>query len=140
LIVVTSEGNGAWFDGRAWHPLDLPTNISLTSICTLGEGRYAIAGYNGTILIGKKSQWQVVENTDSERIYWGIAYNKKMLYAAHSGGIDIISEEKISPLKIPKMKDPEFCVLRTGPDGLWSCSGHTIGLITADGWQTIASD
>lgn len=137
FIVVTSEGLGAYFDGFHWHDLDFPTNASLTSVCRLDGGDYAIAGYNGTILLGNREQWSIIEPIDDERMYWGIATLNGTVYASHSGGIDIIRDDKVTPLEIPKANLFEFTGLANGADGIWSCSGQTIGLITTDGWRTI---
>jgi len=137
LIVVTSEGYSARFNGSEWKNLDLPINVNLTSVCALDDGRYAIAGYKGTILIGKPEKWEIFTNRDSELIYWGITAWNKSIYISHSGGIDILKETVLDSLNIPGSDRMEFGNLTTGPDGVWSCTGNTIGLITVDGWNTI---
>lgn len=140
FVVVTSDGLGAFFNGSDWHNLDLPTNVDFTSVCALEGGRYAIAGYEGTILLGNRDQWSIVEPIDEERSYWGIASLDGGVYVSHSGGIDMLRDNKITSLDIPEASRYEFTGLTASTDGIWSCSGQTIGIITADGWRTIISN
>lgn len=137
FTVVTSDGYGARFDGRAWHKLDLPGNSSLNTICSLPDGRYAIGGDNDTLLIGAADQWQAVATDDMERDYWGIAAEGGAIYLASVGGIDVYDGVSLQPLAIPKRKKNEFVVLRSGPDGVWSLAGRSVGLIVAGQWQVM---
>jgi hypothetical protein len=137
LIVVTSDGFAAQYNGSVWDKVDLPTNVSLTSICRFKEDRYAIAGKKGTIVTGYKNQWKLITSTNPDRNYWGIAGAEGSLYAAHLAGIDLLQKDSLIPLDIPDSEKMEFTVLVNGPDGVWSFCGHTIGLITVDGWKTI---
>jgi hypothetical protein len=140
FVVVTSDGFGAFFNGSDWHNLDIPTNVNFTSICMLEDGQYAIAGYHGTILIGNREQWSIVEPIDEERSYWGVGNHNGAVYLSHSGGIDVLRDNKITSLDISEANQYEFTGLTTSTDGVWSCSGQTIGIITADGWRTIISN
>ncbi len=138
FVAVTSDGYGVSFNGSSWKDLDLPTNAGLSSVCSVGDGRYAIAGRDGTIIIGNDRRWISVEPID-DRNYWGVAALAGRVYAAYLGGIDICENAKITPLAVPQDTPLEYTVLRVGPDGVWSFAGGTIGLITEDGWRTITS-
>lgn len=136
FIAVTSDGYAAHFNGTNWTILDLPTNASLTSICRLGNGRYAIAGKNGTVLIGAADQWAIVQPIDTIRSYWGIAADSEAVYAAHLSGVDKITGQTLSALDIEEA-DLQFTVLRNSTEGVWSFADRTIGLIQNGQWQTI---
>jgi hypothetical protein len=138
FTVATSDGFGARFDGRTWHKLDLPSSSGLNTICRLPEARYAIAGDNGTLLIGAADQWQAVQVPESERDYWGIAAAGETIYLAYVEGIDVYDGASMQPLKIPRRRQNEFVVLRSGPDGVWSFAGRSVGLIAAGQWQLLA--
>lgn len=140
FIVVTSDGFGAWFNGSNWHNLDLPTNVNLTSVCLLDDGRYAIAGYNGTVLLGNRERWFIIEPVNEERSYWGIACHDGIVYVSHSGGIDVLSDNKLTSLDIPEAGQYEFTGLTSANNGIWSCSGQSIGFITVDGWHKIIAN
>ncbi|MDP9994088.1 hypothetical protein J2W28_006486 [Variovorax boronicumulans] len=137
FMVVTSDGYGARFDGRAWHKLDLPGNSSLNTVCRLPDGRFAIGGDNDTLLIGAADQWQAVATDDMERDYWGIAAEGEAIYLAHVDGIDTYDGASLQPLAIAKRQKNEFVVLRSGPDGVWSLAGRSVGLIAAGRWQVM---
>lgn len=137
LVVVTSDGYAAHFNGSHWRVLDLPTNASLTSICKMADDRYAISGKNGTIVIGIGDTWQLISPIDEERSYWGIAEHAGAIYAAHLGGVDKVLGQKLSPVKIPFSEQLSFTVLRGNKEGVWSFAEQTIGLIQGDQWTTL---
>lgn len=136
MVAVTSDGYAAHFDGTNWTVLDLPTNASLTSICRLDNGHYAIAGKNGTVLIGVADQWSIVQPIDTIRSYWGIAAYNDEIYAAHLAGVDKVAGQTLIALDIEEA-DLQFTVLRSSTEGVWSFADRTIGLIRDDQWQTI---
>ncbi|MBT2298443.1 hypothetical protein [Pseudomonas fluorescens] len=136
IVAVTSDGYAAHFDGTNWTVLDLPTNASLTSICRLDNGHCAMAGKNGTVLIGVADQWSIVQPIDMRRSYWGIAAHNDEIYAAHLAGVDKVAGQTLIALDIEEA-DLQFTVLRSSTEGVWSFADRTIGLIRDDQWQTI---
>lgn len=138
FTVATSDGFGARFDGRAWHKLELPSSSSLNTICRCPDGRYAIAGDNDTLLIGAADQWQAIPLPEEERDFWGIAAEGESLYLSHIGGIEVYGGGALKSVKIPRRARNEFVVLRSGPDGIWSFAGRSVGLISGGQWQVLA--
>ncbi|WP_338868357.1 hypothetical protein [Myxococcus stipitatus] len=137
MVAVTSDGHGARFDGKAWHRLALTSSSSLNCVCRLPRGRYAIAGDNSTVWIGSANKWQAVPALDEERDYTGIAADGATVYLAHLGGIDVYEGGALRPLKIPSRRRNEFVVLRSGPDGVGSFAGRSVGLVAAGQWQVL---
>lgn len=137
FVAVTSDGYAAHFNGSHWHVLDLPTNASLTSICRMADGRYAISSKKGTLVIGLEDTWQLVPPIDEQRSYWGIAEHAGTIYAAHLGGIDKTSDQKLAPMNIPGSEQLSFTVLRSNQEGVWSFAERTIGLIQGDQWTSL---
>jgi hypothetical protein len=133
LMVVSTDDCAAYFDGSSWYPVDLPSSAGLNAICRLPDGRYAIAGYKSTLLIGQRDQWQTVAPIDIRRSYYGVANWGNDVFAAHIGGIDVFDGTTLRPLPIPEQPEREFTKLAIGPDGVWSLCGHSIDLVTADG-------
>lgn len=138
FVVVTSDGYAARFDGSTWRVLDLPANGRLASVCMLEGDGYAVAGDGGIVVIGADGECQTVVPSDDERSYYGVGAEGELIYAAHLGGIDLVSAGALTPLDIEPSGDLEFAVLRAAPDGVWSFAGTTIGLIRAGRWHTIA--
>ncbi|QDH71620.1 hypothetical protein FKV23_00225 [Lysobacter alkalisoli] len=137
FIAVTSDGYAAHFDGTRWSALDLPTDEGLASICRVDDGRYAIAGAMGTVLVGDTDRWSVIPPLDTERSYWGIAAHGEEIHVSHLAGVDKVVGQALVALHIEGADDLQFAVLRGGPDGVWSFADRTIGLIRNDQWQTI---
>jgi hypothetical protein len=138
FVAVTSDGYAAHFNGRGWQVIDLPTGASLTSIDRAGEN-YAMAGKNGTLLLGKlaQGQWSIVPAPDPSRDYWGVAIVGRSVYAAHLGGIDMVSNGSLVPVGIAEAASLQFAVLRGAADGAWSFAGQTIGQVVGDRWRTV---
>lgn len=135
LMVVTTDGFASHFDGSAWCSLDLPTSGGLNSACCLANGQYALAGYNSTVLIGARDQWQAITPFSSHRNYYGVASADGEVFVAYLGGIDRVDGASLRPVALPKAPPKlEFAFLRSGPNGVWSASGHTIGRMTPTGW------
>ncbi len=139
FLAVTSEGFAASFRGSSWHQLDLPTNAAFSSVCRAEDNFFAVAGENGTIVTGRAQEWRVADTLDDDRKYWGIAAKRSRVYAAYLGGIDICEQDRVFPLVIPDGLSLEYTALCSGPDGIWSFAGKTIGLITEEGWRTVLS-
>lgn len=137
FIAVTSDGHAACFGGEGWTLLDLPVEASLTSICRLDDGDYAIAGKDGTVLAGAPGRWSRVPQADIERSYWGIAADGADIYAAHLAGVDRVTGQGMVALEVEDAGRLEFAVLRSGAEGAWSFAGTTIGRVRDGEWRTI---
>jgi len=139
FIAVTLEGHAASFDGKKWSRLALPTNEALNNITPLGDGRFAIAGRSGTLLIGSWAplQWHVAPPIDEDRDYYGVAFRDDRVYVAHEAGIDVYDGKKLKPVSLGRSRSRDFGKLRNGPDGVWAFQGHTVGVITATGWRQL---
>lgn len=137
FIAVTTDGYGAHFDGSAWHELDLPRNVGFNRICRMQDGRYAITGYSGTLIIGRPGQWDLIPTINDEVTYYGVAASGNDVFLASLGDIFVFDGAQFRRFPIPAAPDQEFGVLRSGPDGVWSFTGHTVGVITASGWRRL---
>lgn len=135
LVVVTTDGVAAHFDGSVWRFLDLPTSSGLNSIFSLPDHRYAIAGYNSTVLVGAGDSWQVVAPPSENRNYYGVAGADGDVFVAYLGGVDFIDGSALAPLPLPPRPPRlELAFIRSGPDGVCSGTGHTVGKISSSGW------
>ncbi len=133
LVVITLEGVGARFDGTEWHFLDLPTSGGLNSICRLRDGKYVIVGYNAAVLMGSQDHWEVVRGPAGPKPYFGVAASDAMVFLSSLGGVDVFDGVEVRTV-VPSKRGTEFVFLRSGPDGVWSASGKSIGLLTPAGW------
>jgi hypothetical protein len=112
--------------------------VPLNSIARLTDNNYAISGDGATLLIGAEDQWRVISLPDDERDYWGIAADgDNTIYLTHVGGIDVVSDTSVQALNIPRRRQNEFVVLRSGPDGVWSFAGRSVGRIIGGQWQVM---
>jgi hypothetical protein len=137
FVAVSTDGLATAFENDEWETLDIPTSSGLNRVCALTDGRYAIAGYNGTLIVGRDDTWRIVEPLDSSRNYYGVAQLSDRIYVSYLGGIDFFDGETLQPLAVPQSSKPEFAVLRNGVDGVCSFAGHTVGIVSESGWRTL---
>ncbi|TNF32462.1 MAG: hypothetical protein EP329_10080 [Deltaproteobacteria bacterium] len=139
MVAVSQHGVAAHFDGHAWRDLAVPDNAKLSSIALLDDGRYAIAGAGGVVLLGAGARWERLDVGDPERDYYGVAAHGGLIYAAHLGGVDVYDGQRLEPLPIDGEGDLELAFLRPGESGVWSFCGTTIGHIHGRSWTTVLS-
>ncbi len=138
FTVATSDGFVAHFDGGEWRERCRSSSSGFNAICGLGQGRYAVAGTNDTLWIGGGTHWQAMKLPEQERDYTGIAAFGETIYLAHLEGIDVFENGALRQLEIPRRVRNEFVVLRSGPDGIWSFAGRSVGLVVDGEWRVIA--
>lgn len=139
FLAVTSEGHVARFDGKRWHPVQLPLTTSFSGICSLGAAGYALCGEDGAVLVGSGTQWRVIKPLRTRPSYWGIATHQQRVYVASETGIDTVEGDRIKRLTIPKAKALQFTLLRSAQDGVWSFADHTIGCVSEGTWHTLVT-
>ena len=101
------------------------------------DGRYAITGYSGTLIIGQPGQWDLIPTINDEVTYYGVAASGNDVFLASLSDIFVFDGTRFRRFPIPDARDQEFGVLRSGKDGVWSFTGHTVGVITASGWRRL---
>ncbi len=138
FTVASLDGFVAHCDGEAWHEVYRSSQSGLNAICQLQGGRYAVAGNNDTLVVGAGDEWQLKSLPDQERDYTGIAAQGDSLYLAHLDGIDVFANGGLHALKIPRRIRNEFVVLRSGPNGVGSFAGRSVGLIADGEWRVLA--
>jgi hypothetical protein len=140
VLAVATAGYAAQFNGSKWRLLDLPSNVGLHAVCRLSDGRYAIGGRQGTVMIGSGDKWQLVDPVEGDedgRTYYGIASDNRTIFAAYLGGIDFVDGNQLRPVKIDT-RGREFVRLSRGPDGIWAMAGNTVGTVSVkDGWRGV---
>ncbi len=128
LYAVGFNGDAWHYNGEKWSQLDLPTNISLYSVCCASDGHVYIGGNCHIVIKGRGEKWEVIHKDDSWRSCKQIVdYQGRLLTVDEWGG------------QIFEIKSDSFATMETdGFDFLAaSClclaSGHGMLLVAGTG-------
>jgi hypothetical protein len=65
LYAVGGHGDVWHFDGSAWRQMGFPTNEQLATVTCAGDGNVYITGEGGSLWVGQKSTWRLLEQRGS---------------------------------------------------------------------------
>jgi hypothetical protein len=80
------KGQILLWDGRALHPLPVPTTRYLTALARLGDRVICVGGYQGTLLAGGKQGWRLVPTNTEEPLLALAELDGKVYY----GALDVV--------------------------------------------------
>ncbi|PTV94331.1 hypothetical protein C8J27_10866 [Rhodobacter aestuarii] len=102
LVAVGMQGD-LWTKRKKWVRREVPTNVNLTGVKMLEDGRAVVCGGAGVVLIGRDDTWDIVPNDATEANFWDIAEFKGKLYlAAETGGLFTIEDGAVVAVDLPK--------------------------------------
>jgi len=82
-IYAVGSGGDIWrFDGRIWHALPRVTHTHLHRVICAADGQVYACGHCGTLVMGRRDQWQVIAQGDTSEALWGLAFCKNVLYVS----------------------------------------------------------
>jgi hypothetical protein len=65
MYAVGGHGDVWHFDGSAWRQMGFPTNEQLATVTCAGDGNVYITGEGGSLWVGQKSTWRLLEQRGS---------------------------------------------------------------------------
>ena len=123
-------------DGNDWVQRKTPTDIILNDICA-GENECVAVGLAGTVLIGRGSDWQQVQNHHARFDFWSVRFFKGAYYLSATNGIYKLEDGKITSFRDLDEQMRTAFVLTIGPSGLWSVGTKDVALYDGEKWETI---
>ncbi|QTT83336.1 hypothetical protein HUT29_19275 [Pseudomonas chlororaphis] len=123
VYAVGWEGEIWMFDGSGWHQIDSPTNLALHGLYCAPDGVVYICGKCGTLLKGRGSVWEVLEQSDTEEDLRSVCMFEGVLYVCSTNLVYRWHDEK--KLEVVKMASP------VSTTGRLTAAGHrmlSIGL------------
>ncbi len=138
IYAVGWDGELWHFDGKTWEMLPSPTNLALFRVVCAPDGNVYACGQVGTILKGKKSSWEVIENDATQADFYGATFFKGKMFFSTTDGLFTIEDNQVAPLEIKSDKKltfkraQSFLKLDANDDILWSV-GNKMALYSADG-------
>lgn len=134
------DGEVWTFDGKKWRKRETPTNVGLYRVHCAPDGNVYVAGQGGTILVGTKDRWSVLEHDATEEDFYGSAWFRDRLYLSTPNGIFVVKNRTLEKLEIkPHGKaalkfrlNQSFSKLDATDEALWS-EGQKMVMFTEDG-------
>ncbi len=138
IYAVGWDGEIWHYDGTSWEKLDSPTNTILWRVVCGGDGKVYACGQGGIILVGRGSEWSVVEQGRTRETFWGATWFKNELYLSTSKSLYVLRSGEVEQLSVGSSselvfsKSASFYRLDSSEERLWS-AGRKMILYTDDG-------
>lgn len=108
--------------GRAWDPVDSPTNLDLFALAAGCDGYMYACGDEGTILKGRADSWSVIEHDATKEKLWSVACFKgrtlfsgmQLLYELVGDQLELLAAPEDAPFPTSTYR------LRVAGETLWS--------------------
>jgi hypothetical protein len=137
-IYAVGRAGAAWhFDGSGWSELDLPTNANLTAVKCAGDGNVYVGGYDGILIRGRASTWNVVAQDETTETVWDLEWFGGELYVST---ILFVYRFKDGELALVDFVDdpPETCYHLTTAEGvMWSIGAKDVMSFDGKTWTRI---
>jgi hypothetical protein len=128
-----------WFyDGRRWIQQDSPTNVSLNGVCCVSEDEVVIGGMAGTVLRGANGRWEVIEQGETEKDFWGITHFRGQTYLSNYDGVFALEDGSLTQVDMG-LPDAVSTAYLDAKDGVMWSVGHRDLAFTEDGesWTVV---
>lgn len=139
IYAVGYNGEIWCFDGVTWIQDDSPTNVVLNCVCCTPNSDVYIAGMAGVLLRGKKGQWAVVEQTETEEDFWGMTTFQERVYLSNYDGVFYVDGDDIVKVDFGIKKELTTAYIHAA-DGIMYSVGQKDIAYTTDGVSWIEVD
>lgn len=132
LYAVGWEGEIWHFDGRSWQMEDSPVDIILTDATVHSDGMVYACGQNGTLVRGRKGQWDVVAEDSTVDDFWSVASFNGQIWVTSFGALYRLDGDDLVIME-PGVKCDTYQKLSVAEDLLWSLG--TLDFVATDSVQ-----
>lgn len=131
-------GGEIWhYDGVTWQQVDSPVNTILTGVCCAGDKEVYACGRLGTLLVGEKDRWMVVEHQSTEKDIWGLAWFNNHLYVSTLRAVYTLERGELQTVDFGS-DIPRTCYQLSVADGvLWSIGAKDVMAFNGREWARI---
>jgi hypothetical protein len=123
------------FDGDRWQQITSPTNVFLSNICCAGNGYAYAVGMEGTVLRGRRDQWEIILEGESNEEFWGVAWFNDHLYIASPQFFYRVEGDKLELMQ-PDDNIPTSCYHLATAKGRMLSVGTDDAILCEDGRWT----
>lgn len=118
-----------------WIQHDSPVNLILTGVTCSNDGYVYACGQSGTLLKGRKDQWEIIEHEIPEEDFWDIHAFGDHVYVASYSGLFQIKDGVVEPVDFGD-EAPATCHRLTSAAGvLWSVGAEDVFSFDGSTWK-----
>lgn len=124
-------------DGK-WQIVDSLTNVSLEKVTCHEDGFVYIAGNNGTLIRGRKDQWELwasLEDEGGSDRLWGLNFFQDELYCCTANTLYKIVDRNFKKVDIPIPQEGSYFDIIRGMDCLWIFSVNQLLSFDGSEWK-----
>lgn len=137
LYAVGLNGGVYFFDGNIWTQQDIPTNNHLTCVVHTPIGNVYIGGHNGTMLVGKNGQWEILDIDDFNKDIWDVEWFDNQLFVSTLNGLFTLKNSSLTPINTEENGSFSTYQLSKYGDVLWSNGEYDIMEYDGNSWSRI---
>jgi hypothetical protein len=131
------EGEIWHYDGRRWRNEDSPVNVILTGATTHDDGKVYICGQNGTLLCGRKGEWEIVADGDTVDDFWSIISFKKKIYVVSFAALYVLKRGHLEIVDPGNISIDTYQGLTEAEGVLWSAGAEDIATFDGINWTKV---
>ena len=137
IYTVGWDGELWQFDSRTWTQISSPTNLALYKIRCVEDGWAYACGQVGTILRGRGSTWEVIEQDVTREDFWGMEWFEGRLYLSTMHSIYELDANGLR--RVDYGDDPPLSCYHLSAAGglLWSIGGRDVLEFNGREWSRI---
>jgi len=115
----------------------LPTNANLTSVICPSNGTVYIGGYGGTLILGSKSVWELIDQDEVDDDIWGLAWFKDELFISTMSNVYRLTGDQTESVEFGIDAPKTTYILSAADDVMWSIGRRDIMSYDGKEWSRI---
>jgi hypothetical protein len=120
IYAVGYMGEIWFYNGQSWEQQDSPTNVVLNVVRCVSHDEVYACGMAGTIIRGRRGQWQVVEQDATKKDFWGMTVFQGRVYVSNYDGVFVIQDGGLAQINMRLKKKISTAYLDAADGVLWS--------------------
>lgn len=137
IYAVGSKGAIWHFDGKEWSQEHVPTNSNFTSVVHAPDGSVYIAGHAGTLIMGSKGRWELLEQENVREDIWGLAWFSGKLFVSTFLGVYQLAGARLVPIDFGNIQPTTTYKLTSTKELLWSIGENDIVAFDGHDWHRV---
>jgi hypothetical protein len=139
LQAVGTQGEIWVYEDSKWSAVDSPTNAILADICCAPDGCAYICGRQGSVIVGRGSEWKILNHDFSDEDFWSVAWYKGVVYFASLNGLYFLGESGLQMVGFePAITPGTFYQVVADENFLWSIGEKDVVVFDGKKWEKIA--
>ena len=99
LFVVGDKGAVRWWDGVAWHAIEVPSTTYLKAVLVESAERVWICGWAGTLLLGNERDGFDELETGTDDSFLSMTMHDGTLYLGTGQGVSVYDGRRVTPIE-----------------------------------------